>query len=138
LVKHIHIHFSLRGPAIGSKIVYEATGIGALFGSLFKFHEGGAIYAHAGLAPDEVPIIAQTGEGVLSRRGMAAIGGSGNLCALNAGRSPGGQVVNLNPVVVIQAWDSQDVYRNRKVLTAAIEADIMNNGRIRQAIKSYS
>lgn len=126
----------LAAAGLGSFFGPIGTGIGALFGSLLKFHEGGAIYAHAGLAPDEVPIIAQTGEGVLSRRGMAAIGGSGSLRALNAGRTPGGQTVNYAPVIVIKAWDSNDVYRNRKALAAAIEEDIVSNGRIRQALKS--
>ena len=47
--------------------------------------------AHTGwfvdkLANDEVPIIAQTGEGVLSRRGMDALGGVGALNRLNAGQ----------------------------------------------------
>jgi hypothetical protein len=42
------------------------------------------------LAGDEVPIIAQTGEGILSRRGMSALGGTGTLNALNAGVNMGG------------------------------------------------
>ena len=49
------------------------------------FHDGGIIRAHNGLAVDEVPIIAQTGEGILSRRGMAALGGEGQLNRLNSG-----------------------------------------------------
>jgi hypothetical protein len=110
-----------------------------MFGSLLKFHDGGVIgpiYAHSGLAPDEVPIIAQRGEGVLSRKGMAAIGGSDKLRALNSGRSgERGQTVNYAPIMVIQAWDASDVYRNRKTLVAAIENDIMSNGSLRRAIK---
>lgn len=67
-----------------------------------KFHSGGAIRAHSGLAVDEVPIIAQTGEGILSRVGMSALGGAGMLNRLNMGMSAGGFVVNnyiYNPVV---------------------------------------
>ncbi len=45
-----------------------------------------AIVAHAGLAPDEVPAILQTGEAVLSRRGVRAIGAS-LIRAANAGVS---------------------------------------------------
>jgi hypothetical protein len=46
-------------------------------------HFGGVIKAHdGGLALDEVPIIGQVGEGVLSRRGMKALG------ELNAGHVP--------------------------------------------------
>lgn len=64
------------------------------------FHLGGMIdfakwrRAHRGLAIDEVPIVAQTGEGVLSRKGMAA------LDALNrggwGGASGGGQPIVIH------------------------------------------
>ncbi len=66
------------------------SGAGKVLAGSAKFHDGGMIYAHDGLAVDEVPIIAQTGEGILSRRGMAALGGSGQLKALNRGQSVGG------------------------------------------------
>lgn len=68
-----------------------------------KFHEGGIIRAHNGLAVDEVPIIAQTGEGILSRRGMSALGGAGALNALNGGFGGGKQIsiqnYIYNPIV---------------------------------------
>jgi len=115
---------------------------GVPVGSLF--HEGGMvkrrrrfIKAHQGLAPDEVPIVAQTGEGVLSRRGMSALGGSESLKALNRGEEVrGGVTININQVV--QAWDAQDVWRNRKMLSEAIADDIYNNGKIRSVIRSYT
>ena len=50
-----------------------------------KFHEGGMV--GSGLQSGEVPIIAQTGEGILSRKGMAAVGGEGALNRLNSGNS---------------------------------------------------
>jgi len=110
------------------------------------FHQGGTIQrrnrafirAHSGLAPDEVPIIAQTGEGVLSRRGMRAVGGSDNLRALNNGESIQGDGITINVNQVIQAWDAQDVWRNRKMLSNAIADDIYNNGKIRSVIRSYA
>jgi len=110
------------------------------------FHEGGMvgrqrrrfIKAHQGLAPDEVPIVAQTGEGVLSRRGMGALGGSENLKALNRGEDVRGGGVTINVNQVIQAWDAQDVWRNRKMLSNAIADDIYNNGKIRSVIRSYT
>jgi len=122
--------------------------IGSIFpGMIPFFHQGGTIYhsggqilpvrAHAGLAPDEVPIIAQTGEGVLSRRGMAALGGPDNLRSLNEGKpAKAGITINVNQV--IQAWDAQDVWRNRKMLSNAIADDIYNNGKIRSVIRSYT
>lgn len=63
-----------------------------------RFHDGGLIddehrvlpfipRAHMGLAVDEVPIIAQTGEGILNRGAMKRLGGATALNALNAGGS---------------------------------------------------
>lgn len=114
--------------------------IGSLFhegGVVNKMHSGGFIRAHSGLAPDEVPIIAQTGEGVLSRRGMSALGGSDNLRSLNNGESGSGGGVTINVNQVIQAWDSQDVWRNRKMLSSAIANEISNNAGIRKVIRKY-
>jgi hypothetical protein len=60
--------------------------------SQYGFHTGGVVLpfkiprAHAGLAVDERMIIAQTGEGILSRRGMAA------LSRLNSGQADGGGI----------------------------------------------
>lgn len=59
-----------------------------------KFHSGGVVKAHSGLAVDEVPAILQTGEGVLSRRGMSALGGTTVLNSLNAGG--GGSFGDIN------------------------------------------
>jgi len=71
-------------------------GTGGLLGGLFhqggpiKKHMGGLIKAHQGVAltADEVPIIAQTGEGILSRLGMGALGGKSELDNLNRGAAP--------------------------------------------------
>ncbi|MDD3087738.1 MAG: hypothetical protein PHP89_04155 [Candidatus Omnitrophica bacterium] len=133
----IKMFTAMAGPS--GKIF--GVSIGSLFhqgGMVRKMHHGGFIKAHSGLAPDEVPIIAQTGEGVLSRRGMSALGGSDNLRALNNGESVsrGGVTINVNQV--IQAWDAQDVWRNRKMLSNAIADDIYNNGKIRSVIRSYA
>ncbi len=50
--------------------------------STHRYHQGGPVYAHGGLALDEVPIIAQTGERVLSREQNrdyeAGMGGGGD------------------------------------------------------------
>ena len=130
-----------------AKMILVKT-IGSIFpGMIPFFHQGGMVYhsggevlpirAHAGLAIDEVPIVAQTGEGVLSRRGMRALGGSENLKSLNEGKSAKGSItINVNQV--IQAWDAQDVWRNRKMLSNAIADDIYNNGKIRSVIRSYT
>ncbi len=114
--------------------------VGALFhhGGVIRKHYGGLIRAHAGLAPDDVPIIAQTGEGILSRQGMRALGGPDNLRSLNRGEGSGAGGVTIHINQVIQAWDAQDVWRNRKMLSNAIADDIYNNGKIRSVIRSYT
>lgn len=56
------------------------------------FHNGGMLWRkmhRGGLASDEVPIIGQTGEFMMSRRGVRA-NGTGVLNAMNAGQSVGG------------------------------------------------
>jgi hypothetical protein len=60
-------------------------------------HAGGEVpRAHKGLAPDERPIIAQTGEYVVSRKGVNAVG-VGALNAINSGSPVGGAtVININ------------------------------------------
>jgi hypothetical protein len=127
---------AMAGP--GGKIFGVA--VSSLFhqGGVIERNHGGFIRAHSGLAPDEVPIIAQTGEGVLSRKGMRSVGGSDNLRALNSGESISGGGVTINVNQVIQAWDAQDVWRNRKALSAAIASDISNNAGIRKVIKKYA
>lgn len=79
---------------------FEQWGGGADFGGeegRTRMHSGGVILpfvprAHRGLAIDEVPIIAQTGEGILNRDAMQRIGGAAGLNALNAGGSSGSGV----------------------------------------------
>ena len=88
--------------------------IGKMLGISFHeggqvMHAGGLIRAHNGLAVDEVPIIAQRGEGILSRRGMAALGGAGHLNALNAGRGGGGDtIINIGPVYMQPGSDVRE------------------------------
>ncbi len=115
--------------------------IGQLFhsgGVVKKYHNGGIIKAHKGLAPDEVPIIAQTGEGILSRRGMRNIGGSDNLRAINKGENALGTHITVNVNQVIQAWDAQDVWRNRRTLSDAVAKDLETNGNFRKALRQYA
>jgi hypothetical protein len=80
----------------GLSAASKAAGFGAGAGGATKFHSGGIIRAHDGLAVDEVPIIAQTGEGVLSRRGMKALGGASALNQLNRGQSPSNSYGDIN------------------------------------------
>ncbi len=110
-------------------------------GMVEKMHSGGHIRrAHQGmaLASDEVPIIAQTGEGILSRRGMSALGGAENLNRLNKGGSMGRgdeQVqININPTLVVKAWDTSDILRHKKEIEAIIVDSIQKNQPIRNTI----
>lgn len=117
---------------IALKIVSSALGT---FG--IEFHSGGVIKAHSGyLARDEVPAILQTGEGVISRRGMAALG-EGNLARLNRGDGLGGGTVIIQPVTVIKAWDATDMMRHKEEIKLIISEGITQNSHVRKIIKQY-
>lgn len=125
-----------------AQLLISAT-IGRVFAPFnllgLKFHQGGVVRAHSGyLASDEVPIIAQSGEGIISRQGMRQLGAY-NLERLNRGNGngPGGGVaININPV--IQAWDSRDIYRNRQMITGIVSDAIKSNTQLRKIIKDYA
>jgi hypothetical protein len=85
-------------------------------------HTGGLIRAHSGLNVGEVPIIAQSGERVLSR-------------GQNREYEKGGK--QQPTVVVIQAWDTQDIMRNRKSIEGIIMNALKSNSGMRGAVKSY-
>lgn len=124
--------FAVGGPW-GAVI---GAGVGGLAGGMF--HDGGTIgspiYAHSGLAPDEIPIIAQSGEGVLNRGAMGRIGSDG-LRKLNRGGNIGGGGNTIVLTQVIQAWDAADVQRNTKVLSASMVGELRTNGALRKAMR---
>lgn len=102
----------------------------AAMDSIPFFHSGGVIYAHTGwprLRSDEVPIIAQTGERVLSRgqnrdyeAGMAAGGG-------------GGGSVIYSPTYHINAIDARGIEavlaKHAKTMTKVINREVGRRGR---------
>lgn len=101
--------------------------------TLTYHHSGGPIRAHGGLAVDEVPIIAQTGEGILSRQGMS------NLARLNSGRGMGGGGgVTINLIPVIRAWDYSDVAAHERDIEASMINMLQKNGAFRMALKKYN
>jgi hypothetical protein len=105
---------------------------------LISFHSGGMIKkAHSGtLARDEVPIIAQAGEGILSRKAMSRLGEQG-LNDLNSGNGGGGGGAR-QPVVIIKAWDASDIVRNRKTIEGIIQNAMATNSGVRQTMMKYS
>jgi len=130
-----------------AKILLIKT-IGAVFpGMIPFFHQGGMvyhsgglirpIYAHQGFLPDEVPIIAQSGEGVVSRRGMSALGVN-NLRKLNRGESvgEGSQIFN----VYINANDAKSfrdmLVQHPDIFENAIIDALNKNKPIRSAIRN--
>jgi len=115
--------------------------VGAMFpGMIPFFHQGGVVqpvYAHGGLAPDEIPIIAQSGEGVVSRKGMSALG-SNNLKRLNRGEGIGDSTQMFN--VYINANDAKSfrdmLVQHPDVFENAIIDAMNKNKPIRNAIRS--
>jgi hypothetical protein len=119
-----------KGGSWGEKLAM--AGMAAAQGALSvatiaaqKFHSGGIVRNNLG--SDEVPIIAQTGERVLSREQNMKYEG---------GKSGGGVTVNVN--TVIQAWDASDVMRNQEIIKAAVNSSIVNNGQLRKLIREYA
>lgn len=125
-----------------AKLILMKTVGAALGGFLgfnpFSFHSGGVVKkAHAGTyAQDEIPIVAQEGEGVLSRQGMGRLG-RGNLQRLNRGEDIAGGGGGSSPVVVIQAWDTQDIQRNSKTIQKIIADAMKQNSPLRGVMKQY-
>jgi hypothetical protein len=99
-------------------------------GAFVKKHLGGPIYMHSG---GEVPIIGQTGEYMVSRRGVQSMGVDA-LDRINRGEGAGTNVT-ISPTIVIQAWDTSDIVRNRGTIEAIINDSLQRNGSIRSAIK---
>ena len=95
------------------------------------------IRAHSGLAPDEIPIIAQSGEGVVSRRGMSVLG-SGNLKRLNRGDGIGESSQMFN--VYINANDAKSfrdlLVQHPDVFENAIIDALNKNKPIRNAMRN--
>jgi hypothetical protein len=99
-------------------------------------HEGGYVprYHMGTLAADERPAILQTGEGVLSRRGMA------NLGALNSGMGGGGnvdlkvEVINQSSVPV-QGKQGPMRFDGKQIVTSIILSDLDSYGPIRNAFQ---
>lgn len=110
-------------------IEVAATGIQIATIAQQKFHSGGVI-RQDGLSSDEVPIIAQTGEGVLSRRGMDALGGESALNLLNSGKRLASNVMNSTSNVINiyiespRISSSQDVSKLGEDLGFAIDSSL--------------
>lgn len=91
-------------------------------------HKGGPMLrrAHTGLAIDEVPLIGQVGEGVVSRRGMRALGGESGLHAINNGGRGGGLTVSVNGNIVVTG--TQDEAELERRVGAAIVRRMKKQG----------
>lgn len=92
------------------------------------YHSGGIIRAHGGLnlASDEIPIIAQTGERVLSRKQNAEY------------ERGGGQTVNYFIYAMDASSFAQMLYKNRGSVHAIVGAGMKNNNStLRRAMKTY-
>lgn len=94
-----------------------------------QYHGGGYIWKRlhrGGLSSDEVPIIAQRGEFMISRRGVAA-NGLGLLRRINSGERVGGGNTSIH--VSISALDGADVERvvQSAAFGAAIERAALKN-----------
>jgi len=95
---------------------------------MIAFHEGGMVYAHAGwpLKADEVPIIAQTGERVLSRDQNRAYEAGGNPINITI------ETHTKNPVQI--TTQNEGGGNIRVIFDELLEEAINNGGRGAKAI----
>jgi hypothetical protein len=119
-------------------------GIGGMFhtggqvGGVPTMHSGGyiPIVAHNGLASDEIPIVAQRGESVLSRRATQSLGVD-NVKRLNRGEAAGGG----NVTYIINAVDAssftQLLYKNKASIDMIVQEGMDRNGAIRRSVQAY-
>jgi hypothetical protein len=63
--------------------------------------------------------------------------GNDNFARLNRGHGIGGSQIVNQPVVVIQAWDTSDLIRNRKSIEAIIANAMRTNSDLRGEMKKY-
>jgi hypothetical protein len=131
------------GAVVAQEMIAGATTAAAILsaaGGLIPFLHAGGVIMHAGgeitrahsgyLAPDERLIIAQTGEGVLSRRGMATLGLQ-NFHRLNRGEPLGGGPVVVNvthaPTYYYRATEA-DYKRDARKIIRAIDQELSRRG----------
>jgi len=90
-------------------------------------HRGGII-AHRGLAVDEIPVIAQRGEGIISRQGMEV------LARLNEGQLPAGNVTYI--INAVDAASFADLCRrNPEAIQMVVQESINRNTVLRDVIR---
>jgi len=130
------------GQSIGNILSSVLSGIGGIFGFFhgggLVMHQGGVLVAHRGLAVDERLILAQTGEGVLSRQGMRALEaryGPEAFGRLNRGEplaGPAGPItVQVNVSGGGQQTFTQAFWRQQaRAIRAALSRELLREGRI--------
>ena len=102
------------GAALGSigGIIGAAAGIAGLFmhkgGPIQKLHAGGSPFG--GMSSNEVPIIAERGEFMFSKRAVDNLGGQGNVARMHQNAVSGGQQAGSN--VELNVSFDPDNFRN--------------------------
>jgi len=101
----------------GAVDTVASLGGGDTFGNM-SFASGTPFVPNTGMA------LVHQGEAIVPRNENRAGGGGG------------GVVINITPV--IQAWDAQDVMRNKNVIKTVITQSIRDNSEVRKIIKAYA
>lgn len=115
-------------PPIAIALSSGVAAVGAIQLGVVKqqqpsFHTGGMVGRSANAAPDEVTARLLTGEGVLSRAGVAAVGGPGGVDAINRSGARSGQIV------IIQKY-------KHRVFDAVVEDSVRRDSPLAQAIRA--
>jgi benzoyl-CoA reductase/2-hydroxyglutaryl-CoA dehydratase subunit BcrC/BadD/HgdB len=101
----------------------------AQFGTVWSpYHEGGIIRAHSGLnlTPDEIPIIVQTGERILSRSQNKDYEKESKHRSI---------YITVNPTAIIKVYDFADFYAHKEEFEAMMTESIDLN-KLRKAINA--
>lgn len=121
--------FLARNPNDANRIRQAFSNVTDPGGLLANYHQGGMLWkrAHQGwmvgskVAHDEVPIMAQAGEAILSRRGVQAAGGPTAIASLNTGGRGSSSNINISGVQIsVSGVDKNPEQIARELLPAFI------------------
>jgi hypothetical protein len=122
---------SILSQTMAKWALFGFGGSGGILGG-FGLGGGGSTAASSGIGAGIKPYA--TGTAYVPHTGIYQLHKGEEVKPAHAVEGSGGGQQN---VVVIQAWDAQDVMRNKKAILAALYGDVASNGEGRTILKKY-